>query len=65
NPVKDVIHINTTAEHYEVSLISTSGTILYSKKNEKDISTTLLPKGVYILQLKTSTSIYSQRIIKY
>lgn len=51
NPVSDLLTINSKYDTKEIKIIDMLGKILYNGTNEKQIDTSTLKKGAYILQL--------------
>ena len=51
NPLKDVLHIETVENIYEIKIFDTLGKEVYDGKNEKMIDTSNFSKGIYFVQL--------------
>ncbi|WP_084466323.1 GEVED domain-containing protein [Kaistella palustris] len=66
NPVKDILHINSDGQAVtEVSFWSVDGKLVKSVKAEaKNIDVDTLPKGVYIVKVKTAETEQSFKVIK-
>lgn len=68
NPVLNELSIKSTTNNlYDLSLVNLLGDVLIEKKDSRHsekLSLTDLPKGVYVLQLKTVNSLFSKKIIK-
>jgi hypothetical protein len=72
NLVKEIIHIYrkedfTQGREYHVTLFNTQGQVVFEREmqaGEYSIPASGLSVGVYVLQLKTRTGVFSERIIK-
>jgi len=63
NPVKDKFIINTNDKIEQVEIYSLTGQILKTG-HSKEINISYLPKGNYIVNVKTDKNGYSQKLIK-
>jgi hypothetical protein len=66
NPAKDILYINTTKFNFESGVVmDLSGRVLFSvSPNVKSIDLSILPKGIYVLQLESEGIKYQERIVK-
>lgn len=62
NPVKDNFTINTNDKIEQVEIYSINGQLLKTVKSKK-INTSDLPKGNYLVKIKTDKEIFTQKII--
>lgn len=63
NPATDYLHINSD-EFIYAHIISSEGKLISTKIENKKINVSSLPKGIYILQLKTKEKSISKKFIK-
>lgn len=66
-PVRDRLHIQSDKRMKSLSLLSTSGQILFQEESgetEDHIDLTTLPSGIYILRVVTDDSIQVRKIVK-
>ncbi|MCX6351800.1 MAG: T9SS type A sorting domain-containing protein [Bacteroidetes bacterium] len=54
NPTHSILNVETNATNYQIKIINTLGMKIYAETNAKEINTSLLPKGVYLLLVTTS-----------
>ena len=61
------INISNSNTHYSIYIYSTAGKLVYRKNNcalsLQNISLTHLPKGIYIVRVKTTTEQFTNKII--
>lgn len=65
NPAKDQINIIIDDLSFEVQILNTLGQTILLQKNIKTIDVSCIPKGTYILIIKTEKSINQQKVIMY
>jgi hypothetical protein len=69
NPVNNELKIDfKVTDDYEVKLLDVKGKLLFNKQfndvNKAFINTAELPKGSYIIQIKTAANVFNHRIVK-
>ena len=69
NPMKNQLHIDfKTKGDYQVTVIDVNGKQLIQQRfrqvHQADIKTASLPKGSYIIQIKTANAVVNQHMIK-
>lgn len=64
NPFKDVLQLDLNEDIDKIEIFSIDGRVVYSSINEKTISTSSLPAGVYYLSVNTKSSHYINKIVK-
>lgn len=64
NPAKDVVTIRTQDKISAIILYDLSGKQVDAPRHDNQIHVTHLPKGTYILQVKTEQAVYQQKFIK-
>lgn len=62
NPIKDILYSNENLEHFE--LYSSSGQLLKSGENQKNIDVRDLIKGNYLLRIRAKGKTTTKKIIK-
>ena len=60
---KETLQVSSTHFVQEISINNLHGKKLIQKSNTNSISLSQLPRGVYILNVKSSNSIFSKKII--
>lgn len=66
NPTNAIFTINSNEQIDEVEIFNTQGQAVYNKKttsNSSTIDLTSLPKGIYLVQLKTNTNSVTKKIV--
>ncbi len=65
NPVKDILHIQTSGEKVNnIVIYDISGRKMLTTKATNDINVSKLPKGNYVVQVETNKEVKSFKIIK-
>ncbi|REJ81328.1 MAG: T9SS C-terminal target domain-containing protein [Bacteroidetes bacterium] len=72
NPISNQINIHKLYElvnekTYHISILNSQGQVLFEKtlfQNESSIPANFLKAGVYVLQIKTSKGVFSERFVK-
>ena len=64
NPVKDVLHIQTTDKVQQIKLLSINGQQLQSWKGQNSINLSAYPKGIYLVQITTEKGTITRKIVK-
>ncbi len=65
NPIQDILNINSKEDFEQIEIYNIVGQLYYSStSNEKNISLKYLPKGTYIVKLKTKTTTYNKKVVK-
>ncbi|MDD2635373.1 MAG: T9SS type A sorting domain-containing protein [Bacteroidales bacterium] len=64
NPLIDQLHIETVEKEINVKIYNLQGKLMLEAKNNKNVSVSHMPAGIYILKIITNKHIYSQKIIK-
>jgi len=63
NPVEDKLYIENAVGDFKIELLDISGQLLISEKNTSILDASLLPKGLYILNVITEAGAQTERII--
>ncbi len=67
NPVKDKLQIewkNNTEKIETINIVSLFGNNLISTSNPENINVEFLPKGMYIISIKTAKNVYTANFLK-
>jgi len=66
NPITGILTIKTEIDIQQIRLIDLAGRILraYSNINENRIDMTILPAGIYFVEMETSEGIWTEKVIK-
>ncbi len=64
NPVNDILHIELSADNFGVELYNMFGQQVLKTQNEREISVSELPSGIYVLKITTAKGVYSRKIVK-
>jgi len=64
NPVKDVLHIQTSSTIRQIQIFDLSGRILIKETNNSAPNVISLQSGVYLLRVETDNGIKTERFIK-
>lgn len=65
NPSNDVVHINVSDNNFDLRLVNIYGQNVFEGKNTVNIDVSQLPRGTYLLFIKTNTTAKKQKIIVY
>lgn len=63
NPTTDVLNINGN-DVENIEIYSTNGKLVKSEKNSNTVNTQDLPSGIYLIKIKTTTGIVTDKLIK-
>jgi hypothetical protein len=64
NPVTSTLWVNRVQDILEITIINITGTIVRTAHNTNMVDVTDLREGLYLIQIKTTSSIYSTTFIK-
>ncbi len=64
NPVKNILHINTDEINFRIELFDTKGRLWLSTENNKEISVSDLPEGIYLLKFISEKGVSFIKILK-
>ena len=64
NPTEDSLHFETSLQDFNWTILNSEGRILAKGKNDKEISISSLPSGIYHLYIRNNRSFISQKFIK-
>jgi len=66
NPVSEQLNINGITANAEFRILDLSGKILHSGKltNRQSIAVSALPKGLYIIELRSTSGVHHQQFLK-
>jgi hypothetical protein len=64
NPVKTTLWVNRVQYILEINIINMTGTIVRTVHNTNTVDVTDLREGLYLIQVKTPSSIYSSTFVK-
>ncbi len=64
NPVHNVLHIELSENNFGVEFYNMFGQKVLHVQNEREISVSKLPSGIYMLKITTEKGIYSRKIVK-
>ena len=64
NPVKSTLQVNRIQDILEINIINITGSIVRTVHNTNAVDVAELREGLYLIQVKTSSSIYSTTFIK-
>jgi hypothetical protein len=64
NPVKDIVHIQSSATIEQVAIYDMSGRMLRQVQMTNDIPVQDLARGVYVIKIETKKGIEVRKIVK-
>lgn len=64
NPLKDILHIQSAYPVKEIRVFDMQGKLLKTVSNAVEISLSHLPKGMYLVQVKTEEGLFIEKVLK-
>lgn len=64
NPIKDILYIQSAYPVKEIKVYNMQGKLLKTVSNVAEISLSFLPKGMYLVQVRTEEGLFNEKVLK-